>query len=110
MIGGQNWIFQQDNTPCHSSKDTIDWLNKNNIKVLKWPSRSPDLNPIENLWEIITRAVYANGKQFSCVTELKDAILLAWENIELETLEKLVGSMSNRVFEIIKANGGSIKY
>ena len=110
IIGGQNWVFQQDNATCHSSKSTIEWFQRNNIRVLQWPSRSPDLNPIENLWGILVRAVYANGRQFENVQSLKQAILEAWEEIPHETLQKLIDSMKDRMFEVISKNGDPTMY
>lgn len=49
---GDNFLFQQDNAPCHKSRFTMNWFSQQNIEILPWPSRSPDLNPIENIWNM----------------------------------------------------------
>jgi transposase len=77
-VAGDQWTLQQDNAPCHSSKATTKWLQDRQIRSISWPSRSPDLNIIENIWGILARKVYRNCRQFSSQAELKTAILDEW--------------------------------
>ena len=74
LITSGEYIFQQDNAAIHNSNSTKSWFEANNVKVLKWPSRSPDLNPTENLWGILVREIYGNGKFYNTKEELKMAI------------------------------------
>uniref|UniRef100_A0AAZ3PAC4 Tc1-like transposase DDE domain-containing protein n=1 Tax=Oncorhynchus tshawytscha TaxID=74940 RepID=A0AAZ3PAC4_ONCTS len=50
-----------DNDPKHTSKVVAKWLNENKVKVLEWPSQSPDLNHIEYLWAELKKCVRARG-------------------------------------------------
>ena len=73
-------------------------------------SLSPHLNPIENLWSILFRAVYANETQYNNINDLKIAIKKGWANIPIEILRTLAKAMKSRVFEVIKAHRGWTKY
>ena len=107
-LGGENFIFQQDNARIHTSKEAENWFKEKRIQIFDWPSRSPDLNPMENLWGILARKVYSNGRQFQTVGELKKAIIYHWNEIENEVLENLISSMPERVFNVIQRGGYSI--
>lgn len=109
-LWGLNWIFQQDNAAIHSARYTKNFLDEKNVPLLQWPAISPDLNPIENLWRIITQRVYSGGRQFETLLQLKTAIQEEWQKIDLSTLQSLVNSMPRRLISVINNKGGRINY
>ncbi|KAF7649459.1 hypothetical protein LDENG_00141170, partial [Lucifuga dentata] len=98
---GTKWILQQDNDPKHSSKSTVEWLQKNRIKVLPWPSQSPDLNPIEMLWRDLKAAVHQ--RKPSNLTQLKQYCMEEWAKISPSRCEKLISGYKKRLEEVILA-------
>lgn len=103
-------LFQQDNARPHVSRSTLSWLNEHGVKTLPWPAYSPDLNPIENLWGILVQRVYANGRQFQTINELKQSIILEWRGLEPGILQSLSLSMTSRMCDVLQGNGSFIKY
>lgn len=102
--------FQQDGAKIHTSRYTREWLEEYKLEVMDWPARSPDLNPIENLWAILAQLVYAGNRQYRSKTALKEAIEEAWDKIDQATLNKLIDSMHNRFDMCISLKGGKTNY
>ncbi len=105
---GRRALFQHDNDPKHTSKATVGFLKKNRVKVIQWPSMSPDLNPIEHLWGILKRQVEHHSP--SSIQSLKEVILEEWKKIDLAKCRQLVHSMPRRLGAVIKNHGGHTKY
>ena len=100
---GRNWRLQQDNDPKHTSRVAKDFLAENRITVIDWPSNSPDLNPIENMWQIVKNNVEKRMPQN--VAELKQFMTEEWEAIPQETVNNLVRSMKKRCNLVLEKNG-----
>ena len=100
---GDEWRFQQDNDPKHTSRLAKNFLQNNMPKVIDWPSNSPDLNPIENLWSIVKRNV--EKKMPKNTGDLRRFMVQEWDDIPESTLIGLVRSMKRRCELIIENNG-----
>ena len=102
------WRLLQDNDPKHKSVLVRTWLHNNGISLLDFPAYSPDLNPIENLWNDLARRVEA--RPASTMEELQDVIAEEWAATPVDFLEKLARSMPKRCKAVIKARGDHTKY
>uniref|UniRef100_A0A8C4RHS4 Transposase n=1 Tax=Erpetoichthys calabaricus TaxID=27687 RepID=A0A8C4RHS4_ERPCA len=105
---GRRALFQHNNDPKHTSKATVAFLKKNRVKVIEWPSMSPDLNPIEHLWGILKRQVEHHSP--STIQPLKEVILEEWKKIDVAICRQLVHSMPRRLGAVLKNHGGHTKY
>ena len=105
-------IFQQDGARAHTSRASVEWLNKNingYISPGDWSPNSPDLSPIENVWSIMAATVYAYSEP-QTLNALKHRLRKAWTSIPLETFKNLIYSMPNRLEAVMKSKGNIFKY
>ncbi len=100
--------FQQDNAPCRKAKIISDWFLKHDdeFTLLKWPPQSPDLNPIEHLWDVVEREICIMDVQPTNLQQLRYAIMSIWTNISEECFQHLVESMPRRIKAVLKAKEG----
>ncbi|KAK3531948.1 hypothetical protein QTP86_001831 [Hemibagrus guttatus] len=97
----RTWVLQQDNDPKHTSKSTSEWLKKNKMKTLEWPSQSPDLNPIEMLWHDLKKVVHA--RKPSNVAELQQFCKDEWAKIPPQRCNRLIARV---VASMCRVSGG----
>ena len=105
-----NIIFQQDGDPKHTATSTKRWLRRNRVKVLDWPPQSPDLNPIEHLWNEVDRRLRHLPGQISSREDLWNKIQQIWQEIDIDTCTNLIHSMPERISDVIKARGGYTRW
>lgn len=99
---GDKWIFQQDITAVQFSRITMEFLDENDVEVLDWSSKPPDLNIIENVWEQLASHLYASGRQYNNVFGLKNAIIYACDNIDLHYVYSLYWSIPTCLISAIE--------
>lgn len=110
LVPRRKGIFQDDNARPHRAKIATDILVASEIPTLPWPPQSPDLNPIENLWNEVDRQVRSLPSQPTSIEDLERKVKAAWSSIPLEHIRNLIKSMPRRIQACIEAQGGITKY
>lgn len=102
-------ILQQDNARPHTAILTRTVFDQHGIDTLDWPAKSPDLSPIEHMWDILGRRVRERDDVID-VRSLEQALHEEWGNITFPEVNKLIGSMRRRCVAVVASNGGHTKY
>lgn len=107
---GNGFIFMQDNAKPHTANIVTAVFREANIQCLEWPARSPDLNPIEHLWDQLGKKIKHALRPPVTLDELSNMLVQEWEQIPQEKIQNLISSMPRRLAACIAARGGHTHY
>ena len=94
--------------PKHTAKHTKEWFENNGISTLNWPSQSPDLNPIENLWNTLKVNVHKRNPQN--IKQLEELCKEEWGKVTLDQSGKLVANYRKQLEAVKQNRGDATKY
>jgi len=103
-------LFQQDGASCHTSHYTSWWMQTHNIPVLEWVAQSPDLNPIEHMWDHLDRQIRKREPLPTSKKALINALMEEWQKVPLDVVRNLISSMPQRIMAVINAKGSHTQY
>ncbi|KAK7097775.1 hypothetical protein V1264_004706 [Littorina saxatilis] len=103
-------VYMDDNARPHRSRAVVDYLQNNAVTTLPWPAMSPDLNPLEHIWDILGRRIQALQPPVQTLCELEAALHREWLQVTREQIRRLTGGMRRRVDAVIRARGGFTRY
>lgn len=104
------WRLMQDNAPCHTAKAVKSFLERRRVELIEWPPYSPDLNPIENLWQWMKKKLETEFPICNSAEEIEARIFEIWRTITPELCAKYCENYGKRLLAVIEANGGYTKY
>ena len=107
---GVDSILQDDNVRAHTARIVQEHLQYRGIQRMQWPSCSPDLNPIEHLWDLLGRAVRNRVNNATTVQELRQIVVDEWDAIPQQRVQRLISSMRRRCQAVTAVFGGSSHY
>ncbi|GBN30377.1 Transposable element Tcb1 transposase [Araneus ventricosus] len=103
-----HYKLYQDNDPKHNAHICRLWALYHCPQVIRTPAQSPDLNPIENIWDHLNNRI--RKFKISSKNELREKLMSEWDKIEGNVCANLVKSMPKRLNEVIKCKGGPTHY
>lgn len=107
---GEEFLLMHDNARPHVANEVQVYLNEIGVRTLRWPARSPDLNPIEHIWDELGVNIRRRLNPPLCLQELRAVLTEEWERIPQEHVANLIRSMTRRLQAVIQARGGNTRY
>ena len=100
--------LMHDGAPSHTARATRALLQANRINVLPWPSLSPDLNPIEHIWDVIGQRV--RSRVTLNIRDLERFVVEEWNGVAQLTLRNYIASMRSPCQAVVNVNGGHTRF
>jgi transposase len=110
VVYRQRELFQQDNARSHTERETMDYLEQNNINVLPWPSKSQDLNPIEHLWDQLDKRVLQRQPPPQTLDQRRQMLQQEWRTIPRNNVRNLIESMPRKCRAVLAARCGHTRF
>ncbi|GFY31454.1 transposable element Tcb2 transposase [Trichonephila clavipes] len=107
---GLQFLFMDDNAPCHRTVDVEQLLESEDIERMDWPARSPDLNPIEHVWDFLDRRLAARTLPPVTIRELRLALQEEWAAMPQQLIDTLILSIGRRCETCLAVRGDYIPY
>ncbi|GFY13606.1 transposable element Tcb2 transposase [Trichonephila clavipes] len=107
---GLQFLFMDDNAPCHCTVAAEQLLESEDIERMDWPARSPDLNPIEHVWDFLGRRLAARTLPPVTIRELRLALKDEWVAMPQQLIDTLILSMDRRCETCLAVRGDHIPY
>ncbi|GFU59689.1 transposable element Tcb2 transposase [Trichonephila clavipes] len=107
---GDTFVFQDANARPHRARLVEYMLEAETIKRMECPVCSPDLNPIEHVWDMLGRRIAARPRPSAIVRDLEIALLEEWNSIPQSLIDNLIASMANRCAAVLAVRGDHTPY
>ena len=107
---GRPLIYQQDNAPAHKKGEVLDFLARQSFETLELPPQSPDLSPIEWVWNIIKMKMKALNPRPRTPATIQRAILKIWDDLDDDCRKKTCDTFRTRLRECIANKGGFTRF
>ncbi|GBM32053.1 hypothetical protein AVEN_127391-1 [Araneus ventricosus] len=107
---GTDAIFMDDNARPHRTRLMRSYLESETIPQMAWPARSPDLNLIEHVWDMLGRRIVGRSVPQGTLHKLQQALLQEWALLPQQATNDTIASMPRRCQACISARGYDTRY